>query len=155
MFLREVIYKVNHATHHDILLHLRECSDSFIPPLEYRADINTYASKIESLADTIEAWAKGDLIGLIAVYCNDLENRQAYITSVSIKKNFIGKGIASKLLKMCIKHVKDADFIEISLDVHEKNYQAIVLYERNGFKRIGMNNSIISMRCDVNDESRL
>lgn len=155
MPLKEITYKINHATHQDIVAHLTECSALFIPPLEHRTDINTYASKIENLADTIEAWVKDDLVGLIAVYCNDLDGRQAYITSVSVKEQFAGMGVASKLLKMCIQHVKEADFVKIDLDVHEKNDQAIILYEKRGFKPIMTNNSIISMRYDINDKSRL
>lgn len=155
MQLKEITYKINHATHQDIIAHLTECSALFIPPLEYRTDINTYASKIENLADTIEAWVKDVLIGLIAVYCNDLDSRQAYITSVSVKEQYAGMGIASTLLKMCIQHVKKAGFVKIDLDVHEKNDQAIILYEGRGFKPIRTNNSIINMRYDINDEPRL
>lgn len=155
MLAEEIMYKINHATHQAVELHLTECSALFIPPLEYRTDISIYASKIEKLADTMEAWVKNDLVGLIAVYCNDLEGRQAYITSVSVKEQFAGKGVASKLLKMCIQHVKDAEFVKINLEVHEKNDQAIILYERHGFKPVGINNSIISMRYDINDEPRL
>lgn len=151
MLLEEITYKINRATHQDIVAHLTECSALFIPPLEYRTNINTYASKIESLADTIEAWVKGDLVGLIAVYCNDLDSRQAYITSVSIKRQFGGMGIASELLKRCIQHVKEANFFGVNLEVHEKNEKAITLYKRHGFEAIGTNHRIVIMRYDIND----
>lgn len=128
-----VEYQLNKATEIEIAEHLRICEADFIPPLSGRVEINDYAQKIARRATRFEAWSGGALVGLVAAYCNDLEQRIAYITSVSVLHEWNGKGIAAHLMKICINYVKAAGLGQISLEVGNDNVPALKLYERHGF----------------------
>lgn len=63
---------------------------------------------------------------------------QLEITNIVVKKSFRGKGIGNKLLVELIKLAKNRNKNEIILEVNNKNLAAIKLYEKNGFKNIGI-----------------
>ena len=64
-------FKVNSATAREIAGHLGRCDDLFIPPLSSHTEIDGYAQKIRRHAVRFEAWAEGNLVGLVAAYLND------------------------------------------------------------------------------------
>ena len=138
-------YLLNTASAAEIAKHLLHCDADFIPPLSSRVDINNYAQKLASKATKFEAWSGGRLVGLVAAYCNDQENRLAYITSVSVLKEWMGQGIAANLLKQCITHAKDAGMQQISLEVASNNQPAMGLYEKNGFVAGQTNTPFVNM----------
>jgi ribosomal protein S18 acetylase RimI-like enzyme len=92
-----------------------------------------YVKKIASKATRFEAWSGGTLIGLVAAYCNDQEKRIAYITSVSLLREWTGKGIAARLINQCIEHARGLGMRQIGLEVASNNTPAIKLYEKYGF----------------------
>ncbi|TAN49289.1 MAG: GNAT family N-acetyltransferase, partial [Rhodospirillales bacterium] len=128
-----VEFHLNKASITEIACHLTACDADFVPPLSHRVEIHGYAQKIVSKATRLEAWSGGRLVGLVAVYCNDQEGRVAYITSVSMLKEWTGKGIGARLMKQCVEHAKALGMRQISLEVAEANTSAIKLYEKSGF----------------------
>ena len=140
-----VEYLLNKASELEIAKHLLHCDADFIPPLSNRVDINNYAQKIASRATKFEAWSGDTLVGLVAAYCNDQENRLAYITSISVLREWMGQGIAANLLKQCITHAKDSGMRQISLEVASNNQPAIGLYEKNGFVAGQTNTPFVNM----------
>lgn len=126
-------YRLNKASAAEIVEHLSHCDADFEPPLSGRVEINDYAQKIVEKATRIEAWSGGTLVGLVAAYCNDQVKRIAYITSVSILRAWIGKGIGAHLVGQCVEHAKVSGMQQICLDVAEDNKPAIKLYEKSGF----------------------
>jgi len=133
MNIDELIYKTKSASEAQILGHLNECSALFVPDLNAAVNIREYSAKIFQKSVTFEAWNDGRLAGLVAVYCNDSETRAAYITSVSVVREFLGAGVGSKLLGMCISYVKLNRFLEIVLEVNVMNAPAVKLYQKYGF----------------------
>ena len=131
--IESVEYRLNRASESEIADHLLCCDVDFVPPLSGRVEIKNYAQKIVSKATRFEAWLDGALVGLVAVYCNDQEKRTAYITSVSVLKELMGKGIATRLITQCIKHVQASGMGQVSLEVAVNNIPAIKLYEKSGF----------------------
>ena len=129
----EVIFRTKSASEAQIFGHLNECSALFVPDLNAAVNIRAYSAKIFQKSVTFEAWNDGRLAGLVAVYCNDSETRAAYITSVSVVREFLGAGVGSKLLGMCISYVKLNSFIEIVLEVNVRNAPAVKLYQKYGF----------------------
>ena len=125
-------YLVRHATSDDIYFHLRECSEEFAVSLEDKVDLREYSNKIARAAVTFEAWDDDRLIGLVAVYFNAPEIR-AYITSVSVAEDYVGRGIASLLLILCICRATRRECKSIRLKVERSNDRAIALYERFRF----------------------
>lgn len=128
-----VEYLLNKATKAEIAEHLSRCDAAFVPSLSGRVEITDYARKIASKAARFEAWSGGTLVGLVVAYCNDQEKRIAYITSVSVLREWTGKGIAVNLMKQCIEHAETSGMRQISLEVANDNMPAIKLYEKSGF----------------------
>ena len=129
-------YQVNTATEAQIFEHFKLCNHDFIPVLSDRVDISAYASKITVKAERFEAWSGEFLVGLVAAYCNNFQDRAAYITSVSVLKNWQGSGIASELVNRCITYIKSQKFERIDLELNTESKQALCLYEKKGFKNI-------------------
>ena len=135
----------NLASEVEIAEHLSRCDADFVPPLSGRVEIGDYAKKIASNATRFEAWSGNKLVGLVAAYCNDNEERIAYITSVSVLNEWMGKGFAASLMKQCIAHAIASGMRQISLEVASDNAPAIKLYEMNGFVAGKTNGALVSM----------
>jgi len=131
---KEVTYRINTADAGDMLWHLQECKDQFIPPLNQTVDISAYADKIKAHAVTFEAWDDRSLVGLIAAYLNNETDRIGFITNVSTLPLMKGRGIAGALMKQCIQYASDRRFNKISLEVNRNNEAAIGLYRKYGFE---------------------
>jgi len=147
----QVEFGLNTASKAQIVDHLRVCDADFIPPLSHRVKIEKYAAKIEQKAMRFEAWFDNKLIGLIAAYFNDLEKQRAFITSVSVLREWTGKGLASQLMKQCIRHAKATDMKQLNLEVAIGNYPAISLYEKNGFTVSKTDTSFVTMNLHLTE----
>lgn len=144
-------YKIRSADVYDILKHLTRCKDNFIPGLDQTVDIPEYSKKIAQNAVTFEAWAGKELIGLIAAYFNDQQSRSGFITNVSVIKAFAGKGIASQLVKDCIRFAKEENFKQVSLEVNENNQPAIKLYRKHNFTDTALKGGLKMMSLILKD----
>lgn len=133
MSIAGITYRTKAASEPEILDHLNECDNSFIPPLSSRVDLRSYAKKIVNHAVTFEAWNERKLAGLLAAYFNNSEKRVGYITNVSVLPEFAGKGIGSKLLLRCFHHALKENYPEICLEVNRANIKAISLYRKHNF----------------------
>ena len=63
---------------------------------------------------------------------------QLEITNIVVRKSYRKQGIGNKLLQVLINIAKEDNKKEIILEVNNKNLSAIKLYEKNGFKNIGI-----------------
>ena len=140
-----VEYLMNTAAAADIAEHLLRCDGEFVAILTSRVRLLVYAKKVAAKATTFEAWSGGKLVGLVAAYCNNHENTIAYITNVSVLKEWNGYGIAKRLLKQCIDHANASGMHRISLEVASDNSAAIQLYEKNGFAVAEANATSVGM----------
>ena len=145
MSISNAIFRTNTASKEEIFLHLEECKNNFIPPLDQTVDLSEYAKKIADRSITFEAWINNTLAGLVAAYFNDAENHSGYITNVSVLGNCKGKGIGYELMRRCIEFAIQNCFNQIKLEVAENNDNAIQLYKKLNFvifekkdKKIGM-----------------
>lgn len=146
-------FGTNKGTEAQIVEHLRKCDADFVPVLSERAALDEYARKIVGQAVRFEAWADGELIGLIAAYCNDAKKETAYITSVSVVPGWLGRGCASALLSDCIAHARKSGFRRIALEVGRANSRAMALYEKFGFVAGGPTGRIVPMVLIVEGEA--
>ena len=124
---------MNKASAAQIEEHLSRCDADFVPPLSGRVEIKSYAEKIANKAIRFEAWLGGTLVGLVATYCNDQDKHIAYITSVSVLREWTSNGIAASLMGQCVEYAKSLGIQQISLEVGARNITAIKLYEKSGF----------------------
>ena len=142
-------YKTKTATANEIFTHLLECNNSFFPPLTDRVNIEEYSRKIFEKSVTFEAWNEHSLIGLLAAYFNDSSGLLAFITSVSVLKGFMSKGVASDLLRKCIEYAIKENFTKINLEVNKEDIKAIGLYRKFGFSIDDANNDILKMKLEL------
>lgn len=116
-----------------VLRHLRACDTAFYPPLSVRVDLAAYAEKLAEHALRMEAWVGGELVGLVAVYCNAPDRGTAFVSNVSVLPGYTGKGIARQLMRNAIAHVRTLNFTALSLEVDHRAVAAIRLYASLGF----------------------
>jgi ribosomal-protein-alanine N-acetyltransferase len=145
----EFVYRINSASQQEIHSHLKECTDHFVPPLHQKVNLEEYSTKLFTRATRFEAWKDNHLVGLVAAYLNDPDQKQGYITSVSTTGKYSGKGVASSLMKMCIQHAREMKFKEIKLEVSEKNRNAIKLYQKFNFAVIEIRDDSLIMKYDI------
>jgi ribosomal protein S18 acetylase RimI-like enzyme len=147
-------YLLNRTSAVQIAEHLSRCDADFVPPLSGRVEIKDYARKIASNAMRFEAWSGGTLVGLVAAYCNDRGKRIAYITSVSVLREWTGKGIAAHLMSQCVEHAKASGMRQISLEVAGDNTSAVKLYEESGFIASKTNAPLVTMVLTLEKRGR-
>ena len=147
-----ISYKIRTAALNDIFNHLIKCNENFIPALDQKVDIAAYSKKIAENSITFEAWINGELAGLIAAYFNEENAKNGFISNVSIIKEYAGKGIASKLMEMCISYGVQHQFSEISLEVLRHNISAMQLYKKYDFHETGNKGDLVTMTKKINDK---
>lgn len=145
-------YRKNKASAAEIADHLLRCNADFVPPLNSRVDIDDYAQKIADAAVRFEAWSGGELVGLVAAYCNDDNRRTAFVTNVSVLRAWMRKGVAALLLRDCIDYARNAGMRSISLTVASGNGPAIGLYGSRGFVADTMDASCETMTLNLGSE---
>lgn len=72
------------------------------------------------------------------------------ITNIVVKKKFRKNGIGNELLQNLINLAKEKGKKEISLEVNNINLPAIKLYEKNGFKSVGLRKNYYNNTDDAN-----
>lgn len=149
-----IIYQIKTAKQNDVLLHLKLCNDEFIPKLNTRVNLEEYSIKIHQNAITFEAWNQNQLIGLIATYFNQ-EHLFGFITNVSVAKNHMGTGIASKLLEMCINYATTNKYQTIKLEVNKENIPAINFYKKYNFTEIETKTDSLIMNLSLKTNNKL
>lgn len=137
-----------------ISAHLKACDASFIPRLSDRVDIAGYAEKLAAKARRLEAWDGGDLLGLVAVYCNAPDRQRAFITNVSVLPRAQGKSIASQLMARCIEATRNAGFCRLELEVGVQNESAMVFYGKHGFRVVSADYGMATMAFELNGMER-
>lgn len=126
-------YSVNRSNVIEIVSHLLHVDTSFVPALSSRVDIQSYAQKLHHRTVRFEAWLGQELVGLVASYCNQPDGGKAFVTNVSVWPEYYGQGIAGRLMRQCIEHVRCLGFGDMELEVDQLNLSAVALYQKLGF----------------------
>jgi ribosomal protein S18 acetylase RimI-like enzyme len=135
----KIEYRKNTASIELITDHFNSCADSFNPPLYTYVVIEDYAKKIFDHAVTFEAWDEDKLVGLSAVYYNNITERIAFWTNLSLLDAYQNKGIASELTSYVIDHGRTNGFKRIDLEVKSINEKVKQFYKKHGFVITGKN----------------
>jgi ribosomal protein S18 acetylase RimI-like enzyme len=136
---------VNRASVAQLAQHLRLCDQSFVPPLSERVALMEYSTKLYAKAERFEAWIDTTLVGLLAGYYDAESSMVAFITSVSVLKEWQGRGVASVLVERSIAHAQHLGFGLIELQVALQNDLAVRLYQRHGFQVISQDDNQAKM----------
>jgi ribosomal protein S18 acetylase RimI-like enzyme len=148
--MKAIEYKKNHSNAIDILNHLNNCDDNFIPKLSSKVNLQDYSNKIFDNAVRYEAWFNNDLIGLVAVYQNIIK-QEMFITNVSIENKYTGNGIANQLMNQLLILFNSQDFNKIKLEVEVNNKIAINLYTKYNFKLESQNANSLTLELNKNE----
>jgi ribosomal protein S18 acetylase RimI-like enzyme len=106
------------------------------------------------LAKTYEAWSGSALVWLVAAYMNDPDTRIAFITSVSVTREFVGRGIASALLQHCLNRSRQERMRALRLEVSLESREAIRLYRKVGFSEIARKGETVSMELELSEKQQ-
>ena len=74
------------------------------------------------------------IVGIVAIYCNNQETLQAYITLMAVRSHMRSRGIGTKLLGFAIQRARSLGMREIELRTWDGNEAAINHYQRFGFR---------------------
>lgn len=140
-----VAYRRNTADEQAMLLHFLSCRTPVFPRLATGATLPSYVSKIHACAERFEAWHESALVGLVAAYMNDASSRCAFVTSVAVHPGWMGLGIATHLMKMCIDGAMEEGMTMVTLEVEKVNAPAVNLYKRIGFEACDVSDSALAM----------
>lgn len=140
-------YWNNKASAADLLTHLQHCEAGFVAALRQRTDLAAYATKLAQYATRFEAWENGCVISVVAVYCNDTQTRQAYISNVSTLPAWQGQGIAKTLLNYACAHAHNSGMTQVQLEVAANNQTALRLYQQQGFAVTGQSTDTWHTLC--------
>jgi len=113
---------------------LEKVDADVIPPLSSQHDLNVYAAKIAGFAECLILKKDDEIGALSAFYCNDAENKAAFITLLAVERSLRNQGIAKKLAAETIQHAKSKGMEKIVFETHEKNQATINLFSKFGFK---------------------
>ena len=141
----KIVYSVNRSSAAEIAAHLLRADAAFEPALSNRVDIRAYAQKLYDRAVRVEARLGGELVGLVASYCNQPEGGKSFVTSVSVLPECQGLGIAGQLMRQCIEQARGLGFCQIGLEVDQCSLPAIALYQKLGFNTLCISGSMLTM----------
>lgn len=139
------VYCVNRSSATEITDHLLRVDAGFEPTLSSRVDIPAYAQKLHDRGVRFEAWMGAQLVGLVASYCNQPDGGKAFVTSVSVWPECQGQGIAGRLMRQCIEHVRGLGFGQMELEVDQRSLPAVALYQKLGFNMLCEKGSMLTM----------
>ena len=134
--IEAIAYSVNRSSATEIAAHLLGADAAFEPALSSRVNIRSYSQKLNDKAVRFEAWLGEQLVGLVASYCNEVDEGKAFVTSVSVTPEFQGQGIAFQLITQCIAYVRGLGFRQMELEVDYRSVAAVALYQKLGFNTL-------------------
>ena len=149
--MNSLSFKINHSNFNDVFNHLDACKKDFVPRLDEYTSIKEYSEKILKKAERFEVWSNSELVGLIAVYFN-LNKNSSFITSFSVKNDYIGSSLGKKLLLFFEDYItKKTTVKETSLEVYISNVRALKFYKKNGYKIINSSKNKYQLKKDINE----
>jgi ribosomal-protein-alanine N-acetyltransferase len=99
----------------------------------------TRGNFIDSLQSDYEIWAVRDPAGALAGYLLLMISvDEAHLLNIAVRRDLQGTGVGRLLLDLAVKLARDKGMHSILLEVRPSNDRAMDVYERYGFKGIGV-----------------
>lgn len=123
-------------TKEELVDYLTSVDNDFIPSLtEQTGSIENYSEKLIARAHFFfEKDDDNTIKGLVALYCYEPDNPDAFITSVSSNRSYRHQGIIKRLMSEAIDYSKIQ--YKIGIGLYSANPAAINLYQSLGFEII-------------------
>ena len=114
-----------------IQVFLAKVNDEYRPPLDTKVNLQAYAEKIQDHAVLFVEENGIDFVGMVVLYCNDENEKRAYIPLVGVLPAWQRRGIAGRLMREAISYVKQKEYKV--LGIHSNNMVAVKMYGKLGF----------------------
>lgn len=121
-------------------------------PFSVEAEQAFIQSRLDSKKDVLYlVKCNGEIVGNGSI--NSLSGRMSHRAElgISVRKDYWGKGIGTKLMDALIAFARNAGFEILSLEVRSDNDRAIRLYERFGFKKIATYPGFMKIKGELVD----
>ena len=97
---------------------------------------NIFKSELENEnSKYVVAKNNDEIVGFAGIW---ISIDEAHVTNIVTKKDLRKNGISSTLLEELINLSKNLNLVSITLEVNENNLDAIKLYEKFGFEKLGI-----------------
>ena len=97
---------------------------------------NIFKSELENEnSKYVVAKNNDEIVGFACIW---ISIDEAHVTNIVTKKDLRKNGIGSTLLEELINLSKNLNLVSITLEVNENNLDAIKLYEKFGFEKLGI-----------------
>ena len=129
------------------ILDLNSISDILLTDFDDFWTISVFKSELLNPNSTyIVAKINNTIVGFAGIWqaVDDI-----HITNIVVKKNLRNNGIGNVLLNKLIQICKDKKTSSITLEVSVNNISAIKLYEKCGFKKVGIRKKYYSNSVDA------
>lgn len=138
------------STNHRLIYQLLKKVDSdFDPPLSLNLDLDEYSKKIASRAILFTRFDDKELIALCAIYANDEERLQAYLTMLAVDPVFRGIGLAKKLITEMEMYILNKKIKYIRLEVFKTNRNAFSMYKNLGYEIVDESHSSFYLQKEM------
>lgn len=126
-----------HTVEH-VAAFLGSIDDEYDPPVGSQVDLTEYAAKLAEKASVALAVEEGRIVGLAAIYMNDLVDRVSYVPYLGVGRGHRGRGLARRLIEECLRRAAGAGMRRVKLRTWSSNASAVHLYDTLGFQRVSV-----------------
>ena len=128
----DVAFQRNRADAATIFAHLRRCDGDFATRLSERVCLEAYSTKLAANTHRAEAWVKGGLVGLVALYAPDA-NYACFISNVSVDPLYRRRRLAETLVRDGIEIAAGLGAVTLVLEVDVHSPGPRQLYSKLNF----------------------
>ena len=123
------------------------------PVFSQREKNQWYLEFQEKVALVIVATSEGTPIGYCSVEQKE-EEASAHVAALGllITKEFRNEGIGKELMKKAIEHSRVIGFEKLCLSTFDRNLKAINLYEKMGFRKVGLRKNQFKINITYHNE---
>lgn len=125
-----------HITENELYDFLLLTNDEFPVQLNEKTDLKETANKLYLLGDIFCLKDRGNIVGLVAGYSNNKEDKMGYISVVVLLNEYRGRGFAAELVKTFLKNARTKGMKKLFLYTHRENAKAVSLYKKLGFYEV-------------------
>lgn len=112
---------------------LHALDKDYVPALSTFVDVDEYAEKLLENAVVLIATLQLSDVGITAIYVNDKENRNAYLSTIGAKRRVRHHGVGRALMQAACDVAVSNGMQCVKLEVSKQNDAAIGFYEKMGF----------------------
>lgn len=141
--------RINTLSSEELASILLNFDSKYAVSLSKRVNIEEYSRKLFEYSEIISYYREQDIVGIVAMYCNDLKNKIAYISAILVHPRLRGKYVGDLLISKSKEIAKEKGMEILKLEVKKTNYKAISLYNKKGFTMIKDLNDTIYMELKL------